>query len=204
MRYFLIIAALFFSVVIAKSQTMDEIFENGKKSFYSDDFDAANKYFMEILNSQGDDYLTHYYKGQIYEIYFDNEKAINELSEALRKNKKFGEAYLKRAVILEKTGDTAGAISDYTSAIKNGEKTADAFFNRASLYQSIGENEKAIKDYTKALDINPSDDISYYNRGKLYMAMAEKDKAISDFEAAIEIDKVWTNELRELIEMLKK
>lgn len=186
----------------AFSQTMQENFENGKKSFYSDDFDGANKYFMEILNSLSDDYLTHYYKGMVYVIYFDNEKAMTELTTAIRKKKSFGPAYFGRAELLEKTGDTAGAIADYTAAIKHGERSSDAYFNRASLYQAAGQLEKAVKDFTKAIEINPSDDISYYNRGKIFMELGEKDDAISDFESAIAIDKAWEKELRELIKML--
>ncbi len=189
---------------ISFSQTVEETFELGRKCFYSDDFDGANKYFMEILNLQDDGYLTHFYKGRIYEIYFDYDKALDELNTVISRKKKFGEAYLVRAVILEKRGDTAAAISDYTEAIKNGEKTADAYFNRGSLYQGIGEADKAIKDFSSALKLNPSDDIIYYNRGKLYMSVDEKEKAIKDFERAIEIDKAWEKELRELINMLSK
>ncbi len=182
------------------AQTMDEIFENGKKSFYSDDFDAANKFFMEILNSESNDDLTHFYKGLIYEIYFDNEKSLKELSAAIEINNKFGEAYYRRGVILEKTGDTAGAISDYTKAIKNGANSSDAYFNRASLYQAIGEPDKAIKDYTNAIKQNPSDDISYYNRGLLYMQIGNMEKARADFRSAIEIDKMWEKELKKYLE----
>ncbi len=186
----------------AVSQTLQENFENGKKCFYSDDFDGANRHFMEILNSQSDDYLTHYYKGMVYVIYFDNEKAMTELSTAISKKRSFGPAYIGRAELLEKTGDTAGAIADYTAAIKHGEKTSDAYFNRASLYQAAGQLEKAIKDFTKAIELNPSDDISYYNRGKIYMELGQKEDAVADFESAVAIDKAWERELREMIKML--
>jgi len=199
MKIIIATIAVLFITCSASSQTMEENFENGKKSFYSDDFDAANKFFIEILNSEGDDYLTHYYKGLIYEIYFDNEKSLNELSSAIDRNNKFGEAYFKRGAILEKTGDTAGAISDYTKAIKNGEKTSDAYFNRASLYQAIGESEKAIKDYTSAIKQNPMDDISYYNRGLLYVQQGDMENARADFLAAIEIDKAWEKELKKYL-----
>lgn len=197
-------ALIILAAVCANAQTMEETFEAGKKCFYSDDFDGANRYFMEILNSQDDGYRTHYYKGLIYEIYFDNEKALNELSLAISKKKTFGDAYFRRAVILEKTGDTSGAISDYTKAIKNGANSSDAYFNRASLYQALGENDKAIKDYSGAIKMNPADDIAYYNRGMLHMSLQYKDEAISDFESAIQLDKAWEKELRELINMLKK
>ena len=182
------------------AQTMEETFQNGKKSFYSDDFDAANKFFMEILNSEGNDYLTHYYKGLIYEIYFDNEKALKELTSAIDINSRFGEAYFKRGTILEKTGDTAGAISDYNEAIRNKANLADAYFNRASLHQAMGESDKAIKDYSNAIKQNPSDDISYYNRGLLYMQTGNMEKARADFLSAIEIDKAWEKELKKYLE----
>lgn len=204
MKTILIAAFMAVTVAFAQSQSIEETFEAGKKSFYSDDFDTANKYFMEILNSQNDDYLTHYYKGLIYEIYFDNDKALTELGLAIGKRKSFGEAYYRRGILREKTGDTAGAVSDYSMAIKNGEKTADAYFNRASLYQEAGENEKAVNDYSKAIELNPQDDISFYNRGKLYMALGEKEDAIQDFETAVKIDKAWETELRELIKILSQ
>ena len=76
-------AGFFLSADLSYSQTLKEKFETGKKAFYSDDFDKANKLFSEILNMTGGDYDVCLYKGMVYYIYFDYDKALAEISNAI-------------------------------------------------------------------------------------------------------------------------
>lgn len=188
---------------VTVSQSVKSDFETGKKAFYSDDFETANKKFSGILNMESDDYDVCYFKGLIYFIYFDYEKSIIELSKAINQEKN-ADAYFNRALSYEKQEKFNEALSDYSSALKLNKRFTDAYFNRAVLYQQIKQTDKAIKDYGRVIKLNPKDDIAYYNRGLLYAELGNKEKAIEDFEMAIKIDKIWKNELTKKINELKK
>lgn len=187
---------------LVHSQSTRELFEKGKQAFYSDQFEEANKFFSQILAKESNDYETSYYKALTYEINFDNDKAIAELTKAIGFQPRNSDAYFARAVIYDKQNKFLDAIQDYTSAIKHKKTFADAYFNRASDFQELKLFDEAVKDYSSVVKLNPSDDIAYYNRGKLYKELNKNEKAIEDFEEAIRIDKSWENELRPLINKL--
>lgn len=199
----IIVVYIFFASGISDAQNLKQNFETGKKAFYADDFDTANKLFSEMLNMESDSYEKCFYKGLIYFIYFDYEKSQKELTAALE-YKKSPEAYFNRALTYEKQEKIQNAISDYTSAINENKRYTDAYFNRADLYQQLKDYSKAIKDYGKVIKINPKDDIAYYNRGLLYAETGKKSEAIEDFEEAIKIDKIWKVELSRKIKELKQ
>ncbi len=185
------------------SQSIKETFESGKKAFYSDKFDDANNYFSQILSLESDSYENCYYKGMVYEINFDNEKAIAELTKAIGYKPKNSEAYYHKGKIYEKQEKYLDAIQDFTSALKYDKKDPDIYFDRASAYQELKQYNEAIKDYSRVLKLNPNDDITFYNRGLLYKEMKDNENAIEDFEAAIRIDKAWERELRPVIVQLQ-
>jgi len=199
----LILSAACFFAGSLKAQSLKSDFETGKKAFYSDDFETANKKFSAILNMESDNYDVCFYKGLIYYIYFDYEKSVNELTKALSYEQS-ADVYFNRALSHEKLENFDKAIGDYTEAVKLNKRFSDAYFNRAALYQQKKQFDKAIKDYGRVIKLNPKDDIAYYNRGILYVEAGNKDKAIEDFEKAMEIDKIWKNELTKKINELKK
>lgn len=200
----ILIIVIFLNTSIVKSQSIQELYENGKKAFYLDSFEDANKYFSQILSMPSDDYETCFYKAKVYEINFDNDKAIQEMTKAIEFKPKSSEAYFERATIYDKQQKTAEAVQDYTQAISKNKKYTEAYFNRASDMQEMKLYDNAIKDYTQVVKLNPDDDIAYYNRGLIYTELKEYDKAIEDFEKAISIDKVWEKELKAKIQELQQ
>ncbi|MDQ3022371.1 MAG: tetratricopeptide repeat protein [Bacteroidota bacterium] len=194
---------IFFITSLTSAQSVKENFENGKKAFYADNFEEANKYFTLILEKESYDYEISYYKALVYEINFDNDRAISELTNAIGFKKKNSDAYFARAGIYDKQGKFEEAIDDYNNAIKYNKKFSDAYFNRASDLQELKLYDNAVIDYGKVIDLNPADDIAFYNRGLLYKELKQNDLAIEDFESAIRIDSIWEKELRPVIEQLK-
>lgn len=202
-KIFLVFIVLFISDA-AYSQTNQELFDKGKNAFRSDNFEEANKYFAEILNKESNSYDNCFYKAMVYDINFDYDRAVSECTSAIDFAPKQKEVYFLRGTIYDKQQKYEEAIKDFTQAIKLDKNYTDAYFNRASDYQELKQNNEAVKDYSKAIKLNPSDDIAYYNRGKIYMEMKDNENAVKDFEKAIKIDKIWTNELKPLIEQLQK
>ncbi|MEP7145821.1 MAG: tetratricopeptide repeat protein [bacterium] len=202
-KYLLISALIFLSSAFLNAQSLKEIYESGKKAFYSDKFDEANVLFSQILANESVDYETCFYKGLVYEVNFDNDKAISELTCAISMKPKSVEAYFKRGTIYDKQLKYPEAILDYSKAIRYDKSNTDAYFNRASDYQELKQYSDAIKDYSKVVKLNPADDIAFYNRGLLYKELKDNNKAIEDFETAIKIDNAWERQLRLQINSLK-
>jgi len=208
MSKFKIITFLFIIILIScrlvYSQSIKETFELGKKAFYSDDFENANKLLAEILNRNSDSYEICLYKGLIYNIYFDYDKAITEFTSAIEIDGSKSDPYFNRALVYDKQEKYNYAVEDYTMAIKKNKKFLDAYNNRATDYERLKHYDKAINDYSNIVKLNPSDDIAYYNRGLLYVQLNRKEEAVEDFEEAIRIDSIWEKELRGKIDELNK
>ncbi len=195
---------IFLYTSLIKAQTIQEIYETGKKAFYLDSFEEANKSFSEILSLESNNYITCFYKAKIYEINFDNDKAIAELTNAIRMNPKSAEAYFERGTVYDKLEKWSDAVQDYTDAIERNKKYTEAYFNRGSDLQEMKLYHDALNDYTHVVKLNPNDDIAFYNRGLVYLELKETDKAIEDFESAMSIDRIWESELNAKIEALKQ
>jgi hypothetical protein len=130
------------------------------------------------MDMQSDNYDICYYKGIVYEINFDNDKAISEFTNAISFEPKNSGAYFERAVVYDKQGKYSEAIDDYTNAIKYNKKFSDAYFNRASDLQELKLYENAIIDYSKAVELNPEDPETLNLRGVVKYNIEDHDGAM--------------------------
>jgi tetratricopeptide (TPR) repeat protein len=113
------------------------------------------------------------------------ERAIDDLSKAIKLNKNFAEAYADRGAVKEEKGDSKGALSDYNKAIEVNPRLARAYYNRGLLRRRKNEAQQAIADYTKAIEIDPRYSKAYTNRGVAKQAQGDFRGAIADFNQAI-------------------
>jgi tetratricopeptide (TPR) repeat protein len=201
-KIIVLLAAVFLTVSGISAQTIDELYESGRKAFYADKFDEANGYFMKILAMDSDNFENCYFKGLVYEINFDYENAIKEFTSAIKFNKDCAECYKARGRVYEKQEKFDLAMTDYKTSIKNNKTDSESNFKLASLYQDQLKYKEAIKYYSKYLKLQPDNDIAYYNRGLCYQELKENNKAKADFEKAVSIDKIWEKTLRPVIESL--
>lgn len=201
-KLILLIAVVLFTPAEISAQTIDKLYESGRKAFYADKFDEANVYFMKILAMNSDNFENCYFKGLVYEINFDYENAIKEYNAAIKFDEDCAECYKARGRVYEKQEKFDIAISDYKNAIKNNENDSDSYFKLASIYQDQLKYYDAVKYFSKYLDLNPDNDIAYYNRGLCYQELKQNNKAKADFEKAVSIDKIWERTLRPVIESL--
>ncbi|MCB0728162.1 MAG: tetratricopeptide repeat protein [Ignavibacteriae bacterium] len=205
MKKVILFLALVISIVSANrisAQSIEELYESGRKAFYEDKFDEANDYFMKILVLDSDNFDNCYFKGLVYEINFDYENAIKQYSSALEFNDGCSECFKARGRVYEKMENYDQAISDYKNAIKYNDTDSDSFFKLASIYQDKNQYGFAVEYYSDYINMNPENDIAYYNRGLCYVELAQNDKAAVDFEKAIQIDGIWEKTLRPVIESI--
>ncbi|TFI53062.1 serine protease [Mastigocladus laminosus UU774] len=118
----------------------------------------------------------------------DYKGAIVDLTEAIRLNPNYANAYYNRGLVRGDLGDKQGAVADYTSAIKINPNDAYAYNNRGLVRGDLGDKQGAIADYTSAIKINPNDDMAYNDRGVARAESGDKQGAIVDFNTAIKIN----------------
>ena len=79
--------------------------------------------------------------------------AVDDFTEAIRREPGETLAYLYRGVCKEKLGESEAAIYDYSEAIQLSGDYARAYFNRGLSYMNIGRKDDANKDYDKAMEL---------------------------------------------------
>ncbi|MCL2067064.1 MAG: tetratricopeptide repeat protein [Treponema sp.] len=119
--------------------------------------------------------------------------AIENFSEAIRKDPNFIEAYLKRGQAKFRwSGGTDECISDYTEVLRQKPDCAEAYLFRGDAYRGYGgddgniANDNALKDYNEAIRLNPNCAEAYFGRGKIN-AEKNQSKMIEDYSEAIRL-----------------
>ena len=116
------------------------------------------------------------------------EKAIAELTEAIKLDPKLALAYNNRGEAYRRKGEFDKALEDFNEAIRLNPKYDEAYTNRANVYINNGDFERAIEDYNEAISLTPKFALAYNNRGFAYYNTGELDKAIEDYNEAIKLN----------------
>jgi len=84
------------------------------------------------------------------------DKAIADMSEAIRNDREFPNWWYARALQYENAGQLDLAISDLTEAIRLREGVSAYYGKRASIYEKKSDRANALADYRKALNLDAS------------------------------------------------
>jgi len=96
-------------------------------------------------------------RGALHLVRGENDKAINDFTQAIKANPSLAAAYNDRGVALSATHHQADAIRDFTQALTLHAQNEDqVLFNRALAYEDAGDLKHAYIDYRKAAELNPS------------------------------------------------
>jgi len=95
-----------------------------------------------------------YYKGIYYSNLGDKQKAINEFSEALRKDYYFLDGYIEKAAALYETKRYNDAVKTLQLALTISPKFADAYYWLGKCLEATGDKEQANLNYQKAYGLD--------------------------------------------------
>ncbi len=115
------------------------------------------------------------------------ERAIADLTEAIRLEPENAKAYVGRGWAYEGKGDYPKCIDDCTDAIRLDPKLAEAYNYRGIAYADDGQPDKAIVECREAIRLKPKYADAYYNRARAYHCKGEYDAAIADYTEAIRL-----------------
>ncbi len=115
------------------------------------------------------------------------DRAISDLTEAVKLDPKLAEAYSNRGWAFTDKRDFDSALGDFDEAIALNPQLADAFHGRGYLHNEMGKYDEAIADCTKSIRFDPTNATAYNNRAYGYQKKGDFDKAVADYSRAIEL-----------------
>ncbi|HBB98043.1 MAG TPA: hypothetical protein DC054_21885 [Blastocatellia bacterium] len=120
--------------------------------------------------------------------------ALADYTAATTYDPKFIQAYLNRAVLLQKyKKDLSGALNDYTTVIGLDPENVPAYRGRGDIRMALKDYPGALQDYTRAIELNPSEPgsydfdsaITYVHRGMALYELGDGKRARQDFSQAL-------------------
>jgi tetratricopeptide (TPR) repeat protein len=158
-----------------------------------DDLERRIRGCTAVIQDQSESERTHVAaynnRGITYTWQGDFDRAIADLSEAIRLDPTLGAAYHNRGRAYRKKGEHHRAIADLTEAIRLEPGSALPFYERSRAYNNVGDFERAMADISEAIRLDPTlSPRVYLWRGRIYRGRGEVDRAIADFTEAIRLD----------------
>ena len=121
--------------------------------------------------------------------FFNPEKSIEYLTQAIRLDPDFAPSYLPRGMAYDDLKQFDNAIADYDHAILLNPNDVAAYFSRGRAYFfNFKHYEHAIQDFNQAIRLDPKLTRAYGLRGIAYFALKQYERAIQDFDQVIRLD----------------
>jgi len=117
----------------------------------------------------------------------DSQKAIKYLTEAIRLQPDFANAYGARGNAYGNQRQYQLSLEDYNKAILLKPDKAAFFNNRGNVYKDLNKYQLAIEDYNEAIRLKPDNAEAYHNRGNIYFIQGNKSIGCSDAQKACEL-----------------
>lgn len=115
------------------------------------------------------------------------QKAVEYLSEAIRRQPDYANAYGVRANAYSHLKQYPQALEDYNKAIDLQPENSFFFNNRGNVYKDLNKYQPAMDDYNEAIHLKPEDAIAYYNRGNIYFIQGDEAAGCRDAQKACEL-----------------
>jgi tetratricopeptide (TPR) repeat protein len=118
----------------------------------------------------------------------NNEKAIAELTEAIKVEPGNADAYLLRGSLRATSGDSAGALADISKVIEIKPDLGSVYYQRAMLRLAANDVNGALKDLDSAIVNSYKVDHVYELRGVLRSQRGDYKGALVDLDEAIKLN----------------
>jgi len=118
----------------------------------------------------------------------DQDRAIDDFSNALELDDRNQEAALSRGGVYLDRKQYARAQDDFTMVLKLNPRSTAAYAGRSRAFQEAGDHDRAIADLTKLLELEPHNVGALYRMAMSYKAERQDEKALEYFDKVIKID----------------
>lgn len=118
----------------------------------------------------------------------EHDRAILDLSEAIRLQPRNASAYRERGIVYRNKGDLDRSIADLTEAIRINPRFAVAYNSRGLTYRAKRDLDSALADFSEAIRIDPKAVAARNNRAWLYLGTHKYDLGLTDVDEALKIN----------------
>lgn len=126
--------------------------------------------------------MAHFYHGQNYD------KAIRDLTTAIRLKPKFDKAYRLRGLVRAEKGDWAGLRDDCTIAIRLNSTDSELYNIRGGACYRLKDYQAALTDFDRAIQLDGENPEPYHNRGLVKQRQGNLEGAMADFHHAMKLN----------------
>lgn len=161
--------------------------ENLQKAFAlhkENKLDAAEKYYLQAINEDCNDYRICNLLGKLYIEQKKYENAINILKKGIGVNDQICDLWFDLGLAERNNNNWEESKKAYNKAIEINPKMNEAYFNLAYLYFNDSEPYEAVKCYEKAMELSPDIDTMYF-LSLAYMQTKNYDKGLEYFESRL-------------------
>jgi tetratricopeptide (TPR) repeat protein len=141
-----------------------------------------------IKESTGNRAVAFYNRGLAYLDKDDYDRAIADLSEAIRLKRDYAEAFNNRGIAYIRKGEYDRAIADLNEAIRLKPDHAKAFLNRGGAYFGKDDYDRAIADLSEAIRLKPDYAKAFQSRSEIFSAKGDTDHWQEDWAKAVELE----------------
>lgn len=99
--------------------------------------------------------------------------------------KKNAAAYVYRAIVFAKRGESERAAADLEAALRRSPKSAAALYDRALFFAAAGDEKRAKADLEALIEAHPDFAYAWYNLGVMNLKAGRNDAAMRDFERVL-------------------
>ena len=168
---------------------IDRCSENAKPA------DAIPACTTVITSGRKDLAWAHYNRGLAYRRAGDYDRALADLTDAIKAEPGKVASVIERGVAYRAKGNLERAIDDFTNALTFctkspcGEQTrVAAYAGRGDAWRDKGDNDRALADYAEAIGVAPKNATLYEVRGRAELYRGSLPQARADFEQASDLD----------------
>jgi len=155
--------------------------------------------FSGLLRQRPESAPAYYSRGAArYYARIDLDKAVNDLTTALRLEPNQFKAYRMRGLARAQQGDWAGLRDDCSLALQFHPTSAELHNLRGTACYRLKDYDAALSSFEDAVRLDSSRHESYYNRGLARHRQGKLAEAIADFEQALNLNPAFVEAQRNL------
>lgn len=178
---------------------VQNLYRIGRQQLADKDYLEAIETFSGLLRQHPDSASAYYNRGAArYHARIDLDKAINDLTTALRLEPNQYKAYRMRGLARAQQGDWAGLRDDCSLALQFHPTSAELHNLRGTACYRLKDYDAALASFEDAVRLDASRHESFYNRGLARHRQGKLAEAVEDFQQALILNPAFAEAQRNL------
>ena len=171
-----------------KNINIQENFNLGIQNFKKNNLKDAEKFFIEVLNSNSDHVESIFFLGILQAKKKDFNKAKDFFIKTIQIDSSYIDAHYNLGIVFNELKDFQNSINCYEKAIQIDSNHADAHNNLGMVFYKLKDFQNSINYYEKAIQIDSNNVHAYNNLGNSLIGLYRTKEAVDYYKKAIEID----------------